>query len=42
MYFVIEDDDLLEKCKSIWGKVIAGIKKEFDNESVIKIIWKPK
>ena len=27
MYFLIEDDDLLEKHKTIWGKVSADIKK---------------
>ena len=26
MYFLIEDDDLLEKCKTIWDKVSADIK----------------
>ena len=26
MYFLIEDDDLLEKCKTIWDKVNADIK----------------
>ena len=30
MYFLIEDDDLLEKYNTIWGKVRADIKKEFD------------
>ena len=27
MYFLIEDDDLLEKYNTIWDKVSAGIKK---------------
>ena len=27
MYFLIEDDDLLEKYNSIWDKVCANIKK---------------
>ena len=31
MYFLIEDDDLLEKCNNIWDKVSADIKKEFDS-----------
>ena len=31
---MIEDDDLLEKYNTIWDKVIANIKKEFDNEPV--------
>ena len=34
MYFLIEDDDLLEKYNTIWGKVSADIKKEFDNKPV--------
>ena len=34
MYFLIKDDDLLEKCSTIWNKVSADIKKEFDNELV--------
>ena len=35
IYFLIEDDDLLEKCNTIWDKVSADIKKEFDSEPVI-------
>ena len=27
MYFLIEDDNLLEKYKTIWDKVNAGMKK---------------
>ena len=27
MYFLIEDDDLLEKCNTIWDEVSADIKK---------------
>ena len=34
MYFLIEDDDLLEKYNTIWGKVSADIKKEFDSKPV--------
>ena len=34
MYFFIEDDDLLGKYNTIWNKVSADIKKEFDSESV--------
>ena len=34
MYFLIEDDDLLEKYNAIWDKVSADIKKEFDDEPV--------
>ena len=32
MYFLIEDDDFLEKYNTIWDKVSADIKKEFDSE----------
>ena len=32
--FLIEDDDIIEKYNTIWDKVIAYIKKEFDNEPV--------
>ena len=34
MYFLIEDEDLLEKYNTIWDKVSADIKKEFDSEPV--------
>ena len=34
MYFLIEDDDLLEKYNAAWDKVSADIKKEFDSEPV--------
>ena len=34
IYFLIEDDDLLEKYDTIWDKVSADIKKEFDSELV--------
>ena len=34
MYFLIENDDLLEKYNTIWDKVSADIKKEFDSEPV--------
>ena len=43
MYFLIEDDDLLEKYNTIWDKVNADIKKEFDSKPVYnKNFWKPK
>ena len=32
--FLIEDDDLLEKCNTIWDEVSADIKQEFDSEPV--------
>ena len=32
--FLVEDDDLLEKCITIWDKVIADLKQEFDSEPV--------
>ena len=34
MYFLIEDDNLLEKYNTIWDKVNADIKKEFDSKPV--------
>ena len=43
IYFLIEDDDLLEKYNTIWGKVSADIKKEFDSKPVyIKELLKTK
>ena len=32
MYFLIDDDDKLEKYNTIWAKVSADIKKEFDSK----------
>ena len=34
MYFLIEDDELLEKYNTIWDEVSADIKKEFNSEPV--------
>ena len=34
MYFLIEDDDLLNKYSDIWDKVSADIKKESDSGTV--------
>ena len=34
MYHLTEDEDLLEKYNTIWDKVRAEIKKEFDSEPV--------
>ena len=34
MYFLVEDDDLVEKCNTIWDKVSADINKEFDSGPV--------
>ena len=34
MHFLIEDNNLLEKYNTIWVKVSADIKKEFDSELV--------
>ena len=34
MYSLIENDDFLEKYNTIWDKVIADIKKEFDSKPV--------
>ena len=35
-YFLIKDDDLLEKYDTIWDKVSIDIKKEFDSEPLYK------
>ena len=37
MYLLIEDDELLGKYNTIWNKVSADIKQEFDRLSIIKI-----
>ena len=37
MYFLIENDDLVEKYNTIWDKVSPDIKKELDNEPVCNI-----
>ena len=43
MYFLIEDDDLLEGDNTIWDKDSADIKKEFDSEPACnKEFCKPK
>ena len=43
MYFLIKDNDLLEKYNTIWDKVSADIKKDLiASLCIIKIIWKPK
>ena len=34
MYLLIKNDDLSEKYTTIWDKVSADIKKEFDGEPV--------
>ena len=34
MYFLIEDDDSLEKSNTNWDKVGADVKKEFDSNPV--------
>ena len=34
MYFLIEDDNLLEKCNVVWDKGSTYIKKEFDGGTV--------
>ena len=34
MYFLIEEEDLLEKYNIIWDKVSADIKEDFGRESV--------
>ena len=37
MFFLFENDDLLEKYNTIWDKVSADIKEEFDSKRVYKI-----
>ena len=32
--FLIKDDDLLEKYNTVWDKVTADVKKEFDSKPV--------
>ena len=39
MYFLIEDEDLLEKYNTIWDKFSADIKKEFDSEPVYQTFF---
>ena len=34
MHFLIENDELLEKYNTIWDKVSADIRKEFDSKPV--------
>ena len=42
MYILIEDDDLLVKCNTIWDKLSANVKKEFDSEPVCSKVLKTK
>ena len=39
MYFLIEDDEVLQKYNTIWDKVSAYVKKEFDSEPVYNKIF---
>ena len=39
MYFLIKDDDLLEKYNTIWDEVNADNKKEFDSELLYNKIF---
>ena len=41
-YFLIADDDLLEKYNTIWDKVSAYVKNEFDSEPVCNTFLKEK
>ena len=36
VYFLIEDDELLEKCNTIWEKFRVNRKKEFESKPVYK------
>ena len=42
IYFLIDDDDVLEKCDTNWDKVSADIKKEFDSDPFYKKILETK
>ena len=43
MYFLIEDDNLLKRCNTIWIKLRTDINKEFDRElAYIRKILKTK
>ena len=39
LYFLIEDDELLEKYNTIWDKLSADIKKEFNNNPVYNFFF---
>ena len=39
MYFLIENDDLLEKYSTVWDKVSTDIKNGFDSKPVYNIRW---
>ena len=39
VFFLIKDDDILEKYNTAWDKVSTDIKKEFDSESVYNRIF---
>ena len=39
MYFLIDDDTLLEKYNTIWDKFSTDIKKELDSEPVYSKIF---
>ena len=39
MNFLIEDDELLQKYNTIWDKVSADMKKEFDSEPIYNKIF---
>ena len=39
MYFLIENDDLFQKYNTVWNKISADIKKEFDSNPVYNKIF---
>ena len=39
MYFLFEDDDVLEKYNTIWDKVSTDMKNKFDSEHVYRKIF---
>ena len=43
IYFLINNDDLLEKYNTVWDKVNADVRKEFDSKPVYNnFFWKLK
>ena len=44
IYFLIEDNDILEKYNTIWDKISTDIKKEFGSKTAYNnfFFWKPK
>ena len=39
IYFLIEDDDFLERLNTFWDKVCPDIKEQFESQNQNKISW---